>query len=324
MTFWEEAPVTELLGIRIYSFGLYCAIGAFCAMAAVCVLTRAVGMKKGTGLLLSCACFIGGILVSRLAFCLLRLVIAEGFPLRAWFRVSSGGWSLFGMITGVFAAAWVCAKICHENSRKFLDTAACALPLAIAAERFAERMFGDFDISRQLACGGFPEGTFLAVQKGTSGDISFLATYLLAAACAILLFIILVFFLTRPNREDGDAWILFMILCGAGGVMLESLRYDSYLEYSFVRFQQVMAAGMLATGVITAGIRNLGMRKGLFRAALISVPVAIALCIGIEFALDRTDMNHYLLYTAMLFILAVPASLGILLLRNRKKGTETL
>ena len=85
-----------------------------------------------------------------------------------------------------------------------------------------------------------------------------------------------------------------------------------------------MAAGMLAIGVITAGIRNPGMRKGMFRTALISVPAAIALCIGIEFALDRTDMNHYLLYTAMLCILAVPAGLGILLLSNRKKGTETL
>ena len=50
----------------------------------------------------------------------------------------------------------------------------------------------------------------------------------------------------------------------------------------------------------------------------------IGICGGIEFALDRSTISHYLLYLLMFAALAVPVTLGILLLRNRKKGTEAL
>ena len=110
-----------------------------------------------------------------------------------------------------------------------------------------------------------------------------------------------------------------MMMCGAGGVILESLRYDHYLEYSFVCFQQIMAAVLLVWGVILAGIRNRGQNRGVFRAALISLPAVIAVCGGIEFALDRMSISHYVLYAVMLAVLAVPVTLGILLLRMREK-----
>lgn len=321
MKMWEEAPITELFGTQIYLFGLYCAIGIVCATAAIFVLCRANQLKKGTASLLSCASIIGGILVSRLIYCIGKSIINDEFPFSAWIHLSSGGWSLFGMITGVFCAAWICEKISKEKNRILLDVSACALPLVIAAERFAERLFSEFNISRELSPGTFPEGTFLAIQDT---DVSYMATYLLAAIASVILFIILVFFLTRDKKEDGDLWILFMILCGAGGILLESLRYDHHLEFSFVRFQQVIAAIFLVIGVVLAGIRNRGVHKGFFRTAVISLPLVIGACGGIEYALDRTTLSHYLLYLLMTVALAVPVTFGILLLRKREKGAETL
>ena len=147
-----------------------------------------------------------------------------------------------------------------------------------------------------------------------------MATWLVAAIAAVILFLVLVFFLTRERRQDGDLWILFMLLCGAGGIILESLRYDHYLEYSFVCFQQIMAAILLVWGVILAGIRNRKAKKGILLAAIISLPVVIALCGGIEFALDRMSISHYVLYAIMTAALAVPVTLGIILLRKRERG----
>ena len=317
---WEEAPKIEIFGIQVYTFGLYCAIGAICAAAAVFVLCRAEKLKKGTGAALPLLCMICGAICSRLFFCLLNDVSIGGVPFQAWFRITGGGWSMFGMIFGVFAGAWICAAALKENRNTLLDIAAVALPLMIAAERYGERLTEGFNISRQLQNGSFPEGTFLAVRDTYYEDVSFMATYLLCAAAAVILFFVLVFFLTR-EREAGDAWILFMMLCGAGGVILESLRYDHYLEYSFVCFQQIMAAVLLVWGVILAGIRNRGARRGLFPAALISLPVSIAVCGGIEFALDRMSISHYILYAVMFAVLAVPVTLGILLLRKREKET---
>lgn len=319
---WEEAPITDVLGIKIYSFGLYCAIGVLCAVAAIYVLCRAANMKKGTSSILSLISIAFGIIFSRLLFCLSAIIISGGIPFSAWFRISSGGWSFFGMIIGVMLAAKLSSVLLKEDKNKLLDHVCCALPLVMAAERFAERLFDGFNVSRELQGNGFPRNTFLAVQDVYYPDVSFMATYLCAAICSILLFLILVVYLTRPYREDGDIWILFMILVGAGGIMLESLRYDSHLEYSFVRFQQVIAAVMMVIGVVTASLRNRGAHKGFMRTAFISLPLAVGACGGIEYALDRTTINHYLLYAVMFVVLAIPVTFGILLLIKREKGAE--
>ena len=315
---WEEAPKTELFGIQVYTYGLYCAIGALCAAAAVCVLCRAERVKKGTAAVLSLLALLCGLVCSRVVFCLLNDVAFGGVPFSAWLHFSTGGGSLFGMIFGVFLGAWICSKAVGERSAVLLDIVSAALPLMIAAERFGEKTTEGFNISRQLTAGSFPDGTFLSVKDAYYENVSFLATYLLCAACAVVLFLILVFFLTR-NRAEGDLWILFMMLCGAGGVILESLRYDHFLEYSFVCFQQILAAILLVWGIVLAGVRNRGAHRGIFCAAMISLPLSIALCGGIEFALDRMNISHYLLYTIMLLTLAVPVTLGILLLVKRER-----
>ena len=315
---WEEAPRIELFGIQIYTFGFYCAIGVLCATAAILILCRAEKLRKGTGLLLSCICMLTGLISSRLVFCLFSIIISGGIPFHAWFNLTTGGWSLFGMIFGTFAGALICSRITGEKCVILLDITSCALPMMIAAERYGEHFFEGFNISRQLEPGHFPDGTFLAVRDPYYEDVSFMATHLLAAAACIVLFIVLVVFLTSDKRLSGDLWVLFMILAGAFGIILESMRYDNYLEYSFVRIQQVMAAVLLVWGVILAGIRNAEKRKNLFRTAWISLPVSIALCGGIEFALDRMNVSHYILYAVMFAVLAVPVTLGIILIRKRE------
>ena len=319
---WEEAPKIELFGIQVYTFGLYCMIGALCAVGVVCVLSRAEKLKRGAGTVSSCLGIFCGMLCSRLVFCILNDVSVGGVPIQQWLNISDGGWSMYGLIFGVFLGIWLSSLITKVNCGTLLDIASCALPLLIAAERYGEKLFEGFDVSRQLQKGCFPEGTFLAVRDSYYEGVSFMATWLVAAIAAVILFLVLVFFLTRERRQDGDLWILFMLLCGAGGIILESLRYDHYLEYSFVCFQQIMAAILLVLGVILAGIRNRKAKKGILLAAIISLPVAIALCGGIEFALDRMSISHYVLYAIMAAALAVPVTLGIILLRKRERGAE--
>ena len=316
---WEEAPRINLFGTEVYQFGLYCMIGAACAIAAALILCRHEKLKNGTGSLLSLLSTAFGLLFSRLFYCVLFMISNAGFPLSAWPQITTGGWSMFGMISGVFAGAWLTAKIMKERTDALADIAACGLPLVIAAARFGEKLFEGFDVSRPLTGNAFPAGTFLAVRDPYYEDTSYLATWLLAAILAIVLFLILVFFLTRERRA-GDLRILFLLLCGAGGVLLESLRYDHFLEYSFVRFEQVLAALLLLWGILSAAARN-RKQKALRICALVSLPVVVGAVIGIEFALDRSAVSHYLLYAAMILLLAVPVTLGILLLVKREKET---
>lgn len=318
---WEEAPQTAVLGVHVYSFGIYCALGSLAAATAVLILSRASGRKKGTGLLLATLSIFFGLAGARLFYCLLNHPGNGTMPFSEWFHLSTGGFSLFGMILGAFFAAWVCALLTGEKKTALLDITASALPLAIAAERFGERLFEGFDTSRSVM-GTFPAGTFLAVEDAFYGT-SALATWLVSAISAVALFLILTFRLLRVNREDGDQWIIFLLLCGAGGVVLESLRYDYHLEYSFVYLQQVIAAILLVWGVILAGRR--GKRKRLFAAAIITLIIAVAVAGGVEFALDRLDINHILLYLIMTASLAVPVTLGLILLQRKGlKGTERI
>ena len=326
MRLWEEAPQTQIFGISVYTFGLYCMIGALCAAACIAILCRELKTKKGTAQVLICASFIFGLFVSRLAYALVRVAKDltggdDAFPFFSWIRPDIGGWSLYGMIFGVFLAAWVTSKITRETPKKLLDIVSCSIPLAIAAERFSEKCMEVFNISRSFEETQFPANTFLAVKDPDYGDF-YLLTYLYCAAAAVILFLVLVFVLTRRNTAEGDAWLLFMILCGAGGVILASLRNDSFMEISFVKMQQVAAAGLLVWGVAAAGKQHAGARKKLYRAALISLPAVIAICIGIEFALDKTTVSHVLLYLMMIVCLAVPVVLGVKLLRNSQKGTK--
>ncbi len=322
MKLWEEAPITEWLGISFYTFGLYCAAGAVFAVAAVLILSGAMKLKKGSGILLSFLSVLSGLLGSRLVFCVLNTFVSGDSSAVPWLRVSAGGWSMAGMVFGVLFAAWACSRITGENCGMLQDIVCCAVPLAIAAERFGERVFEGFDVSRALQADRFPAHTFLAVRDSYYGDVSFLATYLLASAAAVVLFLILNICLVSPKRRDGDLRILFLLLFGSMSILLESLRYDHFLEYSFVRFQQVLAAVLLAWGVILACVRNRGSDKGLSLAAYLSLPAAIGICVGIEFALDRTGISHLLLYAAMILALAVPVSLGIALLGKNVKGQK--
>ena len=102
----------------------------------------------------------------------------------------------------------------------------------------------------------------------------------------------------------------------AGGILLESLRYDGFLEFSFVRFQQVLAAVMLVWGLVLAARRSGQHGKGFAAGVTAALVLAVGICIGIEFALDRTSLSHILLYMIMAAAVAVPAVFGFILLRR--------
>ena len=135
----------------------------------------------------------------------------------------------------------------------------------------------------------------------------------------MVLFLVLVFSLLNRKRREGDLWILFLLLCGAGGVLAESLRYDKFLEYSFVRIQQVLAAIMLASGVALAGKRERIRRKGPYIIALVSMILTIAECIGLEFIIDRSEAVDSTIYSIFIGALTIPVIQGLTLMSTGKE-----
>lgn len=318
MNLIEEAVIIELFGIRMYAFGVYAALGALLAVIVLAVAGRTLGLKKGTVPLTALLSMICGLLVSRLAFCLLNRELGRLTPLSFWPQLKGGGWSMFGLIAGVYAGGWISAKIAGEKTGQILDALSLAILPMIAAERFGESRIEDFDISRPLDS-TFLNGSFLAV----GSDEPCLATYYVAAAAAILLFAVLTIRFARKER-DGNLTIAFLLLFGAAAIVTESLRYDRFLSISFVGLQQVAAALTLALGVILAIRRINRPKSGLAIAAIISLPILVGAVIGLEFALDRTTWNKILVYLLMILTVMIPAALGLILLKNAEEGNERL
>ena len=316
MNLWEEAEKISLFGIDMYTFGVFCAIGAAAAALAVVVICRAREIRKGVAGLTILMSLVCGIVISRLGFCLMNQSLGSMMPLSSWFRITEGGWCMSGMIVGALLGGRLAGRIGRENPDKLTDAVAGALPLMIAAVKYGESKIPDFDISRALA-GDYAGSTFFFV---TDKYGSYLATHRIGMILALILFLIMTFRLMNCNRRDGDQTILFLLLCGAGGILLESLRYDHFLELSFVRLEMVIYALMLAGGMILAVRRRENKDRKAAAIAAAAVVTAVGVTGGVEFALDRTTINHVLLYLLMIAALAFPVIYGIRLLQ--RKGTK--
>ena len=314
MNLLEEAVIIEVFGVKVYAFGLYVMLGAICSMITLALLAKHLGLKPGTAPLTALLSMTIGIIISRLTFCLLNQELGRMTPISFWPQLAGGGWSMFGLIGGIFLGGWISGKIMKEKTAKVLDILSVALLPTVIAERIAENRIEDFDISRPLDSQLLAK-SFLAVGE----DEPCLATYYVAAAAALVLFVFLLIRIIK-RRADGDTVIAFLLLFGAGAIVLESLRYDRFLSISFVGLQQIAAAVMLAIGVMMAYVRGRNQKPRLAVAALISLPLMVGIVLGLEFALDRTTWNKILLYAIMILTVAVPAGMGLKLLNKETEG----
>ncbi len=312
---WEEAAKTYFLGVEVYAFGLYAALGASVGMIVLALLLRKEKWKKGTAALTGC-CVVGlGFVISRLFFGLMDAVLARPFPLWAMAMVTGGGYSMMGALLGACMGAILSARLTGQSAPRLLDLLAPCLMLFVASERLGEGYIDGFGASRTLIGHLFP-GTFLAVEGVHE---SYLATYKLESAAALILAVVLMRDL-RGKRRAGDTFLLFFLLFGASQTILESLRYDQHMRLSFVGLQHVMSILVLGAGVIVLAIRRWKERRGLALAAVLSVFLAAGIGVALEFAIDRTQMNRYLIYLMYVIVMGAPAYLGIRLRKEERHG----
>ena len=146
-------------------------------------------------------------------------------PISFWPQLAGGGWSMFGLVGGVFLGGWAASRIMKEKTAKVLDILSVSLLPTIVAERIAENRIEDFDISRALDS-PLLANSFLAVGE----DEPCLATYYVAAAAALVLcnaenivdyksvLLLIGAFLAVWKYKAGPIWVL--IISGALGLVL--------------------------------------------------------------------------------------------------------
>lgn len=313
MAMREDAVKVFFLGVEVYAFGLYVALGLTLALVVLALLMRKEKWRDGTAALAGVLAVGLGFMVSRLFFGLMDEALGQPLPLWAMLRIHTGGYSMIGALLGACMGGMIAARIMKKRPARMLDLLAPALLLFVACERLGEGYIDNFGVSRTLT-DSLLEGTFLTVRDDYGWR---LATCHLESFTALALSLVLLWDLTR-TRRPGDTFVLFLLLYGASQVLMESLRYDQHMTVkAFVKLQQIMDMLLLGAGVIVLAIRNWKTRRGLALTALIALALSVGAGVAIEFMIDRTRISHYVLYLCFLMAMAVPVWLG---LRLRKEG----
>ena len=314
----EDAANTYFLGVQVYAFGLYVALGLTLALTLLTLLLYRAKWKKGTNALAGVLSILCGFLVSRLFFGMMDDCLGQRLPLWAMLRFNSGGYSMMGALLGACMGAALSAKITRQSGARMLDFMAPALMIFVACERLGESYAEDFGVSRMLL-GTLFQNSFLAVEDSFGWK---LCTYLIESFTALVLCLILLKD-ESASRPAGNTFIKFMLLFGGTQILLESLRYDQHMTVNaYVKYQQVMAMMWLGTALILLAVRNWKERRFLSIAGLASIATTVGIGVAIEFMIDRTDANRYLLYICFLLAVAVPVWLGLRLRTGGNYGKK--
>ena len=297
----ENAVTLWFLGVQVYAWGLYVAVGA--ALACACMFLRARNrLPKGAAALVCALSVAVGFVCSRLFYCAFDEKLRLVFSLRAVFIVTAGGYSMFGAIMGCFLAAWLSGKALKVSTVRILDLLFPCLFLFIALERLGEGSIEGFGISRPLVSN--VKGWNLFIYHGEYED--YLATYMLESLMALVLFALTVR-RAGSRQQEGDVTLRCMLLLGLTQVLMESLRFDQHMRFSFVGMQQILFMCLAAAALF---IRCAQLKK-LRIAIYICLPCLVGLLVLLEFLIDRSGYSKVLLYVIYVLLLLVPLYLGM-------------
>lgn len=249
----------------------------FCLLLALRAMNQ-VGASQPAMLLFPLLSLGGAFLFARLAYCAFRpdspYSSVEGF-----FRADLGGMMFYGGMLGAALALWIAARLSHLHLGRLADAAAPACALLIAFIRLSEGLrggnYGDW-LEEDSPFAWFPFAVYDPYYESWIGAV-FMAGVLIALLIALLLW-------KTNSHFPGDRALLLMGLYASWQVVLESMRFDDFLRWGFVRCSQVLSAFVIAAVLFAYGRRGAGRRRC---AAVYALFVScVALCIVLEFAVD--------------------------------------
>ena len=220
---------------------------------------------------------------------------------------TSGGYALMGVFLGCFLSACFLRLIRLSRSLpEMLDTMAISGCAGIAVGRLAS-LFNSSNRGQVLK--NFKSlPVAWPVTNAVSGAVEYrLATFMLQAIVALLLFVGLTVFYLRGNKKgnlkDGDTSLVFLLIYGASQVVLDSTRYDSlfFRSNGFVSVVQVLGALGLGLAIFLFSrkmVKNWGLK---FWQFLLWIPIAAGIGCGgfMEYYVQRRGNEAAFAYSVM-------------------------
>ena len=128
--------------MKLYPYGLWVACSAVVGLALLALQERRRGLRPGTASWLAVTALPLGLLGGRLLFCLMRLTwfLEQG---AGWFfRLTEGGFMMYGALGGLLLAALITARVTKQRYGAVLDAAAAPAMLTLGLGRIGDLVAG--------------------------------------------------------------------------------------------------------------------------------------------------------------------------------------
>ena len=269
------------------------------------------GLKK-RGLLAALTFVFGAVLsavCARLTYCLICIqdVLLDGIE-ETLLSDSMECLSFFGGAAGVILGVVLAAKCTGNRPVAALNAYAPAGALMAAMARFAEGFLGTVCVGRMIedeAFQFFPLA--LGVDYGYGYTEWYLAVFMLCGIAALIVFLV------SLNRFKDKRFLRTLFYLLLPQIILESLRNYNRLTWTqFVRVEQLACMLYIETVFLLYAIWAGKGTKNRFLPAIVGL-VCAGVFVGVEFALDKTNLPHALTYSVMaagLVVLGVMEHLG--------------
>ena len=312
---YTQAATIVILGQSVYIYGLFLSVACLLAGSLLLLKTKkATPQQKNIAALTCLLSPMLGLFFARLVYVAAEVNFAPFLSFQNAVNLRLGGLSMYGALIGAVLGAFISARLCGLKKAEWLDMITPSLFLFIAVARLGEQ-YTTLGISRPLVTGVL-DHTFLAVRDEFD---AYLRTYLLESAAAFIL-CAACFVYNKKQRRAGDVFLFGALLFGASQTLFESLRFDAHIRFSFVGLHQVLSAALFSGVLIFLAIRLI-KQKTHQRLAIISLSLILPLLgaiIGIEFMIDRSQVNKWLSYAIYAAVLLIPCCLGLSMLKRER------
>lgn len=312
---YTQAATFVILGQSVYIYGLFLSVACLLAGSLLLLKTRKTTSRQKNAAALTCLLSpMLGLFFARLVYVAAEVNFAPFLSFQNAVNLRLGGLSMYGALIGAVLGALISARLGGLKKAEWLDMITPSLFLFIAVARLGEQ-YTTLGISRPLVTGVL-DHTFLAVRDEFD---AYLRTYLLENAAAIIL-CAACFVYNKKQRRAGDVFLFGALLFGASQTLFESLRFDAHIRFSFIGLHQVLSAALFSGVLIFLAIRLI-KQKTHQRLAIISLSLILPLLgaiIGIEFMIDRSQVNKWLSYAIYAAVLLIPCCLGLSMLKRER------
>lgn len=240
----ESYVLFKLFGLEVTSYAFFVTLGVALALVMALYRARRLQVKSDAIANFTLIAIPLSLILARGVFCLCRMVDVMDYGISYIFRLTSGGYSLMGVVVAVFISALIVGKINKVCFLRVLDSVLPGLLMALAVARFAEGatfngkglevMNGALQFFPIAMDGMFGEKVY-AVFMGEG------ATALIAAIWAQGQYF------DKNGKKHPNGWVAAMstIIVAGAQFMWESARRDDLLKSGFVRYQMVFSGAIL-------------------------------------------------------------------------------